>query len=127
MNAAKKDLMILALRAVLGVVVLGQSCALAWSAQAAETFAHTGWPNALRLALAWSEILAAILFLLPGTVAVGGWSLIVIFLGAAGLHVAHGDFQVGGLLVFAVAALVVLSHQPPRRKEARAAGREAVP
>jgi hypothetical protein len=109
-----RHLAITALRVVLGVVVLQRACVLALGPRAAETFAHTGWPNALRLGLAWAEITAAVLFLVPGTLVVGAWSLIAVFLWALALHVAHGDWDVGGLLVWTAAVVVVLLHRRPR-------------
>jgi uncharacterized membrane protein YphA (DoxX/SURF4 family) len=127
MKTTSKHLALTALRLVLGIEILLRSCTLAFSPRAAEAFARMGWPNALRLALAWSEIVATVLFLLPGTLAVGAWSLIVVFLGAVTLHVVHGEFDVGGLLVFAVAALVVLTHQASRTKLTVASSPQGVP
>jgi hypothetical protein len=46
---------------------------------------------------------------------VGGYSLIVIFGLAAGVHLLHGWFDVGGLVVYAAAALTVIAY----RKDAR--------
>jgi hypothetical protein len=114
---------IVALRVVVGLEILARALVLALSPRAAEAFARTGRPNALRLILAWTEVAAALLFLAPGTLAVGAWSLLAVFVAAAGLHVLHGEFDVGGLLVLAVAVLVVLSHRPPRVKGVPAVSR----
>ena len=47
-----------------------------------------------------AEMAGAILFLLPPTVAAGAWFLIIVFCAAVLLHVAHGQFEVGGLLIY---------------------------
>jgi hypothetical protein len=109
-----RDYSITVLRLVVGLVILQQSCALAFSSKAAAAFAHTGWPNGLRLTLAWAEIAGAILFLIPATVAWGAGLLLAILLGAVTLHVTHGEFEVGPLLIYAIAVFVVLAHRRPR-------------
>jgi hypothetical protein len=114
MNDQYRGYSITMLRLVVGLVILQQSCALAFSSNAAAAFAHTGWPNGLRLILAWTEIAGAILFLIPATVTSGAGLLLAILLGAVTLHVTHGEFQVGGLLIYAVAVFVVLAHRRPK-------------
>jgi hypothetical protein len=116
MLSARKDFAIIALCIVLGVVILQRACVLGLSPRAAEGFSHTGLPDLIRLVLACSEAAAALLFLAPGTLGVGSWSLLVVFVGAIGMHVAHGEFNVGGLLVYAAAVLVVLTHLQPQRQ-----------
>jgi len=59
------------------------------------------------------EVVAAVLFLLSPTVVVGGWALLVIFAAAALLHFMHGQFEVGGLLVYGAAVFVVLAFREP--------------
>ena len=100
---------LLALRWVLGLVVLAQAVVFAFSPASAHAFAKTGLPNFVRLALAWAEMAAAVLFLLPRTMIVGGWSLIVVLAGAVVLHLLHGWLDVGALLIYAVAAWAVLA------------------
>jgi hypothetical protein len=99
------------LRLVLGLVVLWQSCVFVFSHRAASGFARTGLPDALRLVLGSCEILAAVLFLFPTTVIAGGVSLLVVFVFAAGIHLVHGEFDVGGLLVYMAAVTAVLAHR----------------
>jgi hypothetical protein len=123
MQRFDRDFWMTALRVALGLLVLQQSCAFVFGAHAAEGFSRTGLPDALRLGLGWCEIVAAVLFLFPWTVVVGGWSLVGIFLFAAGLHVAHGDFNVGALLVWTVAVLAVLTHRRPRPEPSAADSR----
>jgi hypothetical protein len=63
------------------------------------------WP-----VLGGSEIIAAVLFLVPFTATIGGYLLLVIFAVAALLHILHGQYGVEGLLVYAVAAIVSMAH-----------------
>jgi uncharacterized membrane protein YphA (DoxX/SURF4 family) len=98
---------------VLGIVVLVQSFLFLYGGESARFFAQHGSPDAIRLVLGWGEIVAAILFLAPPTVVAGAWLLLVVFAGAILLHIAHGQFEVGGLVVYAAA--VVLVNREPRR------------
>jgi hypothetical protein len=99
----------IALHWVVGLVILAESSRFAFSASAAHAFAKTGLPNLVRLALGGSEMVAALLFLIPRTVVAGGWLLIVI-LGAAVVHLLHGWFDIGPLLVYAVATWAVITN-----------------
>ena len=105
----RQKLAVNALRFVLGAVVLVQALVFTFSAEEAAAFTRQGLPHGLRLALGWGEVVAAVLFLLPPTVVVGAYSLLVVFAGAILIHVLHGQFQVGGLVVYAAAVLVVLA------------------
>jgi uncharacterized membrane protein YphA (DoxX/SURF4 family) len=115
----KEQFAIMALRLVLGLVVLVQSFIFLYSGQSGRFLASHGLPDAIRVILGWSEVVAAILFLLPPTVVAGAWFLLLVFCAATALHIAHGQFEVGGLLVYSVAVLVVLAHQAPRQVKAR--------
>jgi hypothetical protein len=99
---------------VLGLVILLESLHFALSPSAAHAFSKTGLPNFLRLGLAWAEIAAAILFLIPRTVVVGGRFLIFVLALAIVVHVLHGWFDVGGLLVYAAAAWAVTAGRSAR-------------
>jgi hypothetical protein len=94
---------------VLGLVILGESARFAFSPGAAQAFATTGLPNFIRLALAWAEIAGAILFLVPRATVAGGWFLIVVLAAAIVLHLLHGWFDVGALVVYAAAAWAVIT------------------
>ncbi len=72
-------------------------------------------PDAIRLILGWSEVVAAILFLVPFTTVVGAWLVLTVFAGAILLHVAHGQYEVGGLLVYSAAVFVVLAFRDSER------------
>jgi hypothetical protein len=103
-----------ALRLVLGFVVLWQSCVFVFGSRSAAGFAHLGLPDMLRIILGSCEIVAAVLFLVPATVALGGFALLAVFVFAVGLHALHGDLDVGGLLIYAAAVIAVLAHRRPR-------------
>jgi hypothetical protein len=94
---------------VLGLVILAESARFAFSPGAANAFAKTGLPDFIRLALAWAEIAAAILFLVPRARVVGGWFLIVVLVLAIVIHLLHGWFDVGALVVYAAATWAVMA------------------
>jgi len=97
------------LRWVLGLVILVESLHFAFSPGAAHAFAKTGLPNFIHLGLAWAEIAAAILFLIPRTTLFGGRFLIAVLGAAIVIHLLHGWFDVGGLVVYAAATWAVVA------------------
>ncbi|MFZ0798545.1 MAG: hypothetical protein WCA13_18380 [Terriglobales bacterium] len=99
---------LLVLQWVLGLVILGESLHFAFSPGAAQAFAKTGMPNFIHIALAWAEIVAAILFLVPRATVAGGRLLIAVLAAAIVIHLLHGWFDVGALLVYAAAAWTVV-------------------
>src|SRR6202451_2148120 len=103
---------IAALRWVLGIVVLWGSSqllrAMIVTIQAAPEPGHGGAHAWILLTLASVEIVAAIMFLSPGGNVSGGYLLLVVFALALLFHVLQGQFDFGGLLVFAMAVLVWL-------------------
>jgi hypothetical protein len=94
---------------VLGLVILAESLRFAFSPRAALAFAKTGLPNVVHLALAWAEIAAAILFLVPRATVAGGRFLIGVLAAAIVIHLLHGWFDIGGLVVYAAAAWAVIA------------------
>lgn len=109
MNRIPSRISVVLLRWTLGLVVLEESYRFAFSASAAHLFMKTGLPAWIQPALGVSEALAALLFVLPFTAAVGGYALLVIFGLAAAIHILHGQFDIGGLLVYSVAVLVCVT------------------
>lgn len=104
------DLLPVALRILqwtLGLVILGESARFAFSAAAAQSFAKTGMPGFIRPALAGAEIIAAVLFLAPRATSLGAKVLIAVLAAALVIHLLHGWFDVGALLVYAAAAWAV--------------------
>ena len=100
---------ILVLRIVLGFVLLAESILLLKSG-------HPELPNFIRLLLGWSEAVASLLFLLPATMEWGGRCLLIVFAAAALLHILHGQFNIGALLVYGAAVFAVLQAKSGLRK-----------
>jgi hypothetical protein len=78
-------------------------------ARRGSAFAKTGLPNFVRLALAWTEMAAAILFLIPRATMAGGWFLIAVLVSAIVIHLLHGWLDVGALVVYAAATWAVMA------------------
>jgi uncharacterized membrane protein YphA (DoxX/SURF4 family) len=98
------------LRWTVGVVVLLESVQFVLSPATARFLAKAGLPLWLQPVLGATEIVAAILFLVPFTARVGSYLLLVIFVFAALVHFLHGQYNVGALAVYAAAVLVCLAH-----------------
>jgi hypothetical protein len=118
MNAWLQRNAIAGLRWTLGVVVLLESCRLAFVSSQTHSFWKGGPPHAILTALAGSEILAALLFLVPFTSILGGYLLLAVFGVAAAIHVLHGQLDVGFLVVYGAAVLVCLAHREGQTGEA---------
>src|SRR5262249_52397141 len=94
------------LRVALGIVVL---------IQAVQALLPTGMaPHGALIArilpvLAGVEILGALLIMVPRTASLGARILLPVFGVAIVLHVLHSQWNVGGLLVYAACAWVVLA------------------
>src|SRR5712692_638001 len=101
--------LLLGLQWSLGVVLFIEAALLAFSKTEIHFAGHPGIHHWIRLALAWGEMLACILFLVPRTMKWGALLLIIVLALAALVHVLHGNFQIGGLLIYAAAVSVVAS------------------
>jgi|SRR5580692_8221404 DoxX-like family len=118
MNARLSKSSIPLLRWTLGLVVLLESFEFVFSNAAAHFLAKTGLPFWIRPVLGGAEIIAAILFLVPFTAAIGSYLLLVIFGLAILVHLLHGQYEAIGLLVYAAAALVCMAHAENKTQEA---------
>jgi hypothetical protein len=96
----------IALRLALGIVVLIQAVLFVMPG-AAHEFARTHIPGFVRLVLGFGEIAGALLLLIPGTVVRGAWLLLAVFVMAILLHLLHGLYGVGYLVVYAAAAFAI--------------------
>jgi DoxX-like family len=110
MNQRDSRLAISALRWTLGLVVLLESVHFTLLPSAIHQFAKTGLPQWIRPVLGGSEIVAALLFLIPAVSSVGGCLLLFVFAIAVVIHFLHGELDVGGLVVYAAAVIVCLVH-----------------
>ena len=100
---------VLTLRWALGLVVLWESCHFAFSAPEAQHLGQMGLPLWLGPVLGGAESLAALMFLIPKLDGIGGLLLLVTFAVGAAIHVLHGQFQIGSLLVYSAAVLTCRS------------------
>jgi len=109
MNPTLKRLAIPWLHWSVGLVVLWQSYRTFHSACSNLGSAMDGAAlNGVRLGLSGTEIVAAILFLMPPTTMIGGYLLLIIFALAILIHTLHGDFS-GMEMLFIYGAAVLVS------------------
>jgi uncharacterized membrane protein YphA (DoxX/SURF4 family) len=118
MNARLTRISIPLLRWTLGLVVMLESCQFVFSSSAAHFIAKAGLPSWIRPVLGGAEIIAAVLFLVPFTTRIGSYLLLVIFGLAILVHTLHGQYEVGGLVVYAMAVIVCMVHAANRTLEA---------
>jgi uncharacterized membrane protein YphA (DoxX/SURF4 family) len=118
MNARLANFSIPLLRWTLGLVVMLESCQFVFSASSAHFLAKAGLPAWIRPILGGSEIIAAVLFLVPFTTQLGSYLLVIIFALAALVHLLHGQYNVEGLVVWAAAVIVCMAHPQNRTVEA---------
>jgi hypothetical protein len=117
MNQQLRKFSIPLLRWSVGLVVLLESVRFAVSSSAAHFLARAGLPAWVQPALGGAEMVAAILFLLPYTRALGGYTLLVIFALAVVIHVLHRQFDVAWLIVYAMAVIASMAHGEERNPE----------
>jgi hypothetical protein len=90
----------------LGIVILIEA-SLFLMPSAHHDFARTHMPDILRQVLGWSEIVGAVLLLIPQTAVHGAWLLAGIFVLAIIVHLLNGMFNVGSLAIYTAAAWAV--------------------
>src|ERR1700722_5025350 len=95
------------LRWALGLVILIEAILFVMP-NAGHDFARTHMPEMVRLVLGGGGIVGAILMLVPRTAVWGGRVLMGIFVLAIVLHVLHGLFNVGDLVIYTAAAWAVV-------------------
>jgi hypothetical protein len=103
------------LRIVLAVVIVWLSFPTAFPSDPTALERHAGLGVFLRL-LAGAEILGALMLLVPAMVRFGAPALVGVFAVAMGVHLLHGEYRVGPLLIYAAATLVVLVADRIRRE-----------
>jgi hypothetical protein len=64
--------------------------------------------NVLRL-ICVAEIVAAVFFLIPRTIKMGGVGLLVVYAVAATVHLLHGEYNISNLVLLGAAVAVVLA------------------
>lgn len=94
------------LRLVLGVVIFIEAV-LFLLPGARHAFAATHMPGFVRLVLAGGEIVGCVLMLIPKTTTRGAWLLFAVFVMAILVHLLHGQYGVGNVVIYAAAALAI--------------------
>ena len=90
----------------LGVVILIEAVMFVLPS-AAHDFARTHMPGFIRMIVGFGEIAGCILLLIPETVVRGAWLLLAVFVMAILLHLLHGLYNVGNLVIYAAAAFAI--------------------
>lgn len=106
MSIGKAKLGICVLQWSLGIVILVEAVLFVLPS-AAHEFARTHMPGFVRLLLGWGEIAGCIFMLIPRTAVRGAWLLAAVFIFAILIHLLHGQYNVGNLIVYAAAAFAV--------------------
>lgn len=108
MNDARLKAAITGLQWTLGLVILLEAILFVMPS-ARSDFAGTHMPDIVRQVLGWGEIIGAVLLLIPRTAVRGGWFLVGIFVLAIAVHLLHGAFNVGNLVIYTAAAWAVVA------------------
>ena len=106
MSFVKTRIALIVLRWALGMVILVEAI-LFVVPSAARGFAATHMPGFIRLVLGWGEILGCVLLLIPRTTIRGAWLLLAVFVFAIMIHLLHGAYNVGNLVIYAAAAFTI--------------------
>ena len=106
MSWTKSKIGLCVLQYSLGIVILIEAVRFVLPS-AAHDFARTHIPGFVRLVLGFGEILGCVLLLIPGTAVRGAWLLLAIFVMAILLHLLHGLYGVGNLVIYAAAAFAI--------------------
>jgi uncharacterized membrane protein YphA (DoxX/SURF4 family) len=106
MSATQTKLGLTVLQWVLGMVILAEAVQFVMPG-AAHDFAGTHMPGVIRMILGWGEIVGCILLLIPPTAIRGAWVLVGIFTLAIVLHLLHGMYGVGNVVIYTAAAFAI--------------------
>jgi uncharacterized membrane protein YphA (DoxX/SURF4 family) len=106
MSFVKTRIALIILQWALGLVILIEAI-LFVIPSAAHGFAATHMPGFIRLVLGWGEILGCVLLLIPRTTIRGAWLLLAVFVFAILIHLLHGAYNVGNLVIYTAAAFAI--------------------
>lgn len=95
-----------ALQWSLGIVILIEAVMFVLPG-AAHEFARTHMPGVVRMIVGFGEIAGSVLLLIPQTVVRGAWLLLAVFVMAILIHLLHGLYGVGNLVIYAAAAFAI--------------------
>ncbi len=106
MSSAQGKLAMSILRWVMGLVILAEAVQFVLPG-AAHDFARTHLPEIVRLVVGFGEIAGCILLLIPPTTVRGAWILVGVFTFAIVLHLLHGMYGVGNLVIYTAVAFAI--------------------
>ena len=106
MSFVKAKCGLIVLQYSLGIVILIQAVMFVLPS-AAHDFARTHMPGFVRLVLGFGEIVGCILLLIPQTAIRGAWLLVAVFVMAILMHLLHGMYGIGNLVIYAAAAFAI--------------------
>jgi hypothetical protein len=106
MSSSKHKLGLCVLQWALGIVILIEAVMFVLPS-AAHDFARTHMPGFVRMVLGFGEIAGCILLLIPQTAIKGAWLLLAVFVMAILLHLLHGMYGIGSLVIYAAAAFAI--------------------
>lgn len=106
MAVSKARIGLTVLRWALGIVILIEAILFVMPS-AAHEFARTHMPGFVRMVLGFGEILGCVLLLIPQTAVRGAWMLLAVFIMAILIHLLHGMYGVGNLVIYAAAAFAI--------------------
>jgi uncharacterized membrane protein YphA (DoxX/SURF4 family) len=106
MSTSQTKLALTVLQWVLGIVILAEAVQFVLPG-AAHDFARTHMPGFIRMVLGWGEIIGCVLLLIPPTAIRGAWVLVAVFTAAIVIHLLHGMYGVGNLVIYTAAAFAV--------------------
>ena len=95
-----------ALQWSMGIVILIEAVMFVLPG-AAHEFARTHMPGMVRMIVGFGEIAGSLLLLIPQTVVRGAWLLLAVFVMAILIHLLHGLYGVGNLVIYAAAAFAI--------------------
>ena len=94
------------LRLTLGTVILVEAILFILPG-AAHSFSRTHMPAVVRMILGVGEIVGCVLMLIPQTAVRGAWLLLAVFVFAILLHLLHGMYDIGNVVICAAAAFAI--------------------
>jgi uncharacterized membrane protein YphA (DoxX/SURF4 family) len=106
MSSAQAKLAMTMLRWVMGLVILAEAVQFVLPG-AAHDFARTHMPDIVRLVVGFGEIVGCILLLIPPTAVRGAWVLVGVFTFAIVIHLLHGMYGVGYLVIYTAVAFAL--------------------
>ena len=106
MSSAQAKMALTVLQWTLGVVILAEAVRFVMPG-AVHDFARTHLPSLIRFVVGGGEIIGCILLLIPPTAIRGAWMLVAVFTLAIVIHLLHGMYGVGNLVIYTAAAFAI--------------------